>query len=116
MQLCGTGRTTNSALHYSLNQVELTFTLQFGADFADISKSGRERARGEMLPPIVEDGRVRLSYRGLTASRCTTIEFNPRPPISIRIGRVREALPPHGKRPLLYDPRESSRRQASAIL
>ena len=65
---------------YSLTPVNVSFAIHFEADFADIFEvRGMKRARrGEVLPPVVADGCVRLEYRGLDdAVRGTTIRFSP---------------------------------------
>ena len=68
--------------NYGLIAVTTSFALQFRADFADIFEvrgMKRER-RGDELPPIVGDGFVVLSYRGLDGvERRTRLEFTPRP-------------------------------------
>jgi glycogen debranching enzyme len=68
--------------NYSLIPVELSFTLQYDADFADIFEvRGLKRsARGRRLPDIVAADHVTLAYRGLDrVTRRTIIEFSPGP-------------------------------------
>jgi glycogen debranching enzyme len=61
---------------------ELLLNWRYFADFADVFEVRgmvRER-RGELLPPVIEAGSVRLSYRGLdNVLRSTTIRFDPLP-------------------------------------
>ncbi len=88
--------------NYSLSPVELSFSLHFGADFADIFEvrgTKRER-RGEMLPPVVEESRVQLAYRGLDDGvRRTTLEFSPQPrELQADRAEFHETLPPHGEK------------------
>jgi glycogen debranching enzyme len=62
--------------------IETLITLEFAADYADIFQvRGTKRAHtGEILPPIVEEDRVVLSYRGLDKkTRSTHLQFSPVP-------------------------------------
>jgi glycogen debranching enzyme len=85
--------------NYGTRPVELSFSLLLDADFIDIFEvrgTKRER-RGELLPPVVRDDRIELSYRGLDeAVRRTTIEFRPAP-VDVEATRAdfRQTLPPH---------------------
>jgi glycogen debranching enzyme len=85
--------------NYGTQAVELSFSLLFDADFTDIFEvrgMKRER-RGELLPPVVRESRIELSYRGLDqAVRRTTIEFRPAP-VHVEATRAdfRQTLPPH---------------------
>ena len=87
--------------NYSLIPIELSFTLQYDADFADIFEvRGMKRsARGRRLPDEVTADRVVLGYRGLDqVTRRTTIEFSPGPEqLSASRAYFHRMLPP-GKR------------------
>jgi glycogen debranching enzyme len=78
--------------------IETSISLEFAADYADIFQvRGTKRDRmGEMLPAIVEDDRVVLSYRGLDGIlRRTRLQFSPVPEkLSERSIRFRVALDP----------------------
>ena len=69
-------------LNYGLDEINIDFSLCFDADFVDIFEVRgmvRER-RGRLLEPLVEGGRVVLSYEGLDGKvRQTHIEFSPWP-------------------------------------
>lgn len=68
--------------NYSLSPIDLSFTLQYDADFADIFEvRGIKRStRGHRLADEVSADRVVLGYRGLDAIvRRTEIEFSPAP-------------------------------------
>jgi glycogen debranching enzyme len=68
--------------NYSLSPIELSFTLQYDADFADIFevRGIKRAARGHRLPDVVAADRVVLGYKGLDQSvRRTEIEFSPAP-------------------------------------
>ena len=68
--------------NFGQEDVVLPISLRFTADFADIFEvRGMERAaRGVVLDPSVEDGRIVLSYDGLDGvRRTTTIAFDPPP-------------------------------------
>ncbi|MBI1918709.1 MAG: amylo-alpha-1,6-glucosidase [Planctomycetes bacterium] len=87
--------------NYGLIPVTTSFALQFRADFADIFEvrgMKRER-RGDDLPPIVGDGFVVLSYRGLDrVERRTRLEFVPRPArLSGSEASFEVTLPPQGE-------------------
>jgi glycogen debranching enzyme len=68
--------------NHGLAPIRLALSLRFAADFADIFEvrgTKRER-RGEALPPLVDESRVVLGYRGLDGRlRRTTIELSPGP-------------------------------------
>ena len=69
-------------VNYSLSPIELSFTLQYDADFADIFevRGIKRRARGHRSPDEVTAERVVLSYQGLDrVLRRTEIEFSPGP-------------------------------------
>ena len=73
---------TLELVNYSLSPIELSFTLQYDADFADIFevRGIKRRARGHRLPDEVTADRVVLSYQGLDrVVRHTEIEFSPGP-------------------------------------
>jgi glycogen debranching enzyme len=78
--------------------IETSISLEFAADYADIFQvRGTKRDRmGEMLPAIVEDDQVVLSYRGLDGVlRRTRLQFSPVPEeLSERSVRFRVALDP----------------------
>ena len=88
--------------NYSLQTVEVSFDFIFEADFADIFevRGVKRECRGELLPPVIEPGRLQLSYRGLDEQvRSTTLEFSP-PPTKIHASRAEfhETLCPHGEK------------------
>lgn len=88
--------------NYSLSPVEIRFSFQFAADFADIFEVRglkRER-RGEMQPPVVREDRVELSYRGLdNVVRRTTVGFSPTPQlIHADSAEFHEILPAHSEK------------------
>ncbi len=73
---------TLELMNYSLSPIELSFTLQYDADFADIFevRGIKRRARGHRLPDEVTADRVVLGYQGLDGVvRRTEIEFSPGP-------------------------------------
>ena len=84
--------------NYSLSPIELSFTLQYDADFADIFEvRGIKRpSRGHRLADEVSADRVALSYRGLDAVvRRTEIEFSPAPEkLSASRAYFHRVLPP----------------------
>jgi glycogen debranching enzyme len=68
--------------NYGLGPVELSFTLEFLADFADIFevRGTKRRKRGELLPVERQHGRLVLAYLGLDGVvRRTILEFAPPP-------------------------------------
>src|SRR5687768_1171492 len=78
----GTCYETLELANYSLSPIELSFTLQYDADFADIFevRGIKRSARGHRLPDEVTADRVVLGYRGLDGvTRCTEIDFVPGP-------------------------------------
>lgn len=69
-------------LNYGLFSVDVAFSLEFDADFADIFEvRGLKRERkGRRLSDSVEEGRVTLAYEGLDGViRRTVLEFFPKP-------------------------------------
>jgi glycogen debranching enzyme len=69
---------------------EVTLEIIFASDFRDVFEvRGMHRARrGEMLPEQRDDGRVRLSYRGLDdVVRYTDVRFDP-PPLMVAANRA----------------------------
>jgi glycogen debranching enzyme len=61
---------------------EMRLNLAFAADFIDLFevRGMRRERRGEMLAPVIENGGVTLSYRGLDAVvRRTHLSFDPAP-------------------------------------
>jgi glycogen debranching enzyme len=68
--------------NHGLNPVAVCLRLHFAADFADIYevRGLKRKARGEDLPPKVDDRRITLAYRGLDGVlRTTRLEFEPPP-------------------------------------
>jgi glycogen debranching enzyme len=89
---------TLELVNYSLHPIELSFTLQYDADFADIFEvRGIKRVqRGHRLPDDVSADRVVLAYQGLDrAVRRTEIEFVPGPEkLSASRAYFHRTLPP----------------------
>jgi glycogen debranching enzyme len=87
--------------NYLPQPVEISLTLFFDADFADIFEvrgTKRER-RGQMLAPLVEADRVELQYRGLDKrTRRTVLQFRPAP-ASVQATRAEfhATLPAYGE-------------------
>src|SRR6266851_3422134 len=79
---------------------ELLLSWRYFADFADVFEvRGMVRGRrGELLPPVIEAGSVRLSYRGLdNILRSTTLRFDPPPEkVSAGFAQHRLIIPPGG--------------------
>jgi len=97
----GVGYERLQILNYGLFPVNVAFSLEFDADFADIFEvrgMKRER-RGRRLPDRVEDGRVTLSYEGLDrVIRRTRVEFFPKPKqVSSSEVRYEISLQPKGE-------------------
>src|SRR5262245_19740430 len=68
--------------NYGLVPIEVSFSLRFDADFADIFEvRGTRRARrGRVLPPAVGGGNAVLAYEGLDGVvRRARLEFSPAP-------------------------------------
>jgi glycogen debranching enzyme len=68
--------------NYGTETVELSLTLFFDADFADMFevRGTRRQRHGTILPPHVEHDLVRLSYAGLDDRlRTTTLRLSPQP-------------------------------------
>lgn len=68
--------------NFSSEPHELVLSWRYQVDFADVFEvRGMIRARrGELLPPVVDAGEVRLAYRGLDeVVRTTTLAFAPLP-------------------------------------
>jgi glycogen debranching enzyme len=68
--------------NFSLDPIETSICLEFAADFADIFQvRGVRRARtGDLLPAVVENDCVVLSYQGLDGQlRSTRLRFSPVP-------------------------------------
>ena len=95
-----------SAVNYAQSPVELSFSVQFGADFADLFEvRGTPRQhRGRLLPPRSSGGRLVLEYEGLDGRRRRTrIALDPEPEWSgdgEAIHRVR--IDPHGEATLRW--------------
>jgi glycogen debranching enzyme len=69
-------------VNYGLLPVEVSFSLQFDADFADIFevRGVKRQRRGVLLPEKIEGHTITLAYEGLDARiRRTTIDFSPAP-------------------------------------
>ena len=67
---------------YHHRPCDVTLEVIFAADFRDVFEvRGMHRpARGELLPEVREEGKVRLSYRGLDeVVRVTDVRFDPPP-------------------------------------
>ena len=88
--------------NYSLQPVDISFEYIFGADFADIFevRGAKRQRRGQALDPIVEPGRVQISYRGLDEQdRRTVISFDPLPAeLDGSAARFHVTIPAHGER------------------
>ncbi len=68
--------------NYALQTIDFSLSLEFEADFADVFelRGMKRKARGEILPPIVEDGQVIQAYKGLDGIlRKSRITFSPVP-------------------------------------
>jgi glycogen debranching enzyme len=87
--------------NYSLAAMDLSVSLEYGADYVDIFElRGLQRsARGERLEEVIEDNRVVLGYRGRDGVlRRTHVHFWPRPSaIDGAQARFDLALAPHGE-------------------
>lgn len=88
--------------NYALHPVDVAFEFQFGADFADIFevRGAKRDRRGEMLDPIVEQGKVQIRYRGLDQQeRSTIIAFDPAPvELDVSLAQFHVTIPPHGEK------------------
>ena len=94
-------------INYDSEQRNISLTLLFGADFADIFEvrgSTRER-RGEQLPVQVAEQEVVLAYRGLDNVERRTRLFFSRVPELLDEGRARFTFPlePKAEESLLID-------------
>src|SRR5262245_41692242 len=84
--------------NYGSEPIELTLSLAFASDFADIFevRGVRRQRRGRYLPGVVDGGSVTLSYFGLDGTvRQTALSFEPTPtvlPVSVATYALR--LPP----------------------
>jgi glycogen debranching enzyme len=70
--------------NFCSDRVETSVSLEFTADYADIFqvRGTKREITGELLPALVENDRVVLSYQGLDGRlRRTRLEFNPVPAI-----------------------------------
>src|SRR4051812_23672080 len=68
--------------NHGMAPVSATFTMEFGADYADIFevRGVKRERRGRSLPPSVHPDAVRLVYAGLdSAERATMLLFDPAP-------------------------------------
>jgi glycogen debranching enzyme len=69
-------------VNYGLLPIEISFSLQFDADFADIFevRGVKREGKGSRLKDVIEHDRIVLAYKGLDkVTRRTTIEFSPAP-------------------------------------
>ena len=69
-------------VNYGERKVSAPLEIHFGADFHDIFevRGIKRKARGQMLPPVIEDDHVILSYRGLDdIVRHSVVSFSQRP-------------------------------------
>lgn len=87
--------------NYTLNPVEIHFSLLFEADFVDIFevRGVKREKRGNYLPPVLSADRIQLGYRGLDqVVRSTTLTFSPAP-LRLEASRAdfHVTLPPHGE-------------------
>ncbi|MEW6387416.1 MAG: amylo-alpha-1,6-glucosidase [Thermodesulfobacteriota bacterium] len=91
--------------NYTSEEINLNWFLDFGADFADIFEvRGTCRpARGQLLPPQVQNRQVRLSYQGLDGViRRTSLEFS-HPPLELGGSQARFLLAvPGGGETVVY--------------
>ena len=80
--------------NYGTETVELTLSIQFGADFADIFevRGGSRARRGRLLEPVfLEDG-IQILYAGLDeVIRTTTLRVSG-PPAEFAAGEIRSVL------------------------
>jgi glycogen debranching enzyme len=87
--------------NFGLAAVEVSFSLHYRADFADIFEvRGTHRARrGRILGATIEGPAVTLAYEGLDGvRRRTRLAFDPRPDAVLNTEAFfRAALPPHGE-------------------
>ena len=68
--------------NYSQSRLDVSLNVEFDADYHDIFEVRGEtrKKRGQQLEPIVEESAVTISYLGLDeVTRCTRLEFLPRP-------------------------------------
>jgi len=80
--------------NHGAREVELTLSLEFASDFADLFevRGIRRKHRGRAWSRILRGGGVALSYRGLDgALRETTLSFEPAP-TKQRVGAAKYAL------------------------
>src|SRR5689334_12714791 len=79
--------------NFGHQRVAIAVEHRFAADFADLFevRGQRRESRGQVLPPEVRDGEVRLAYRGLDGvERVTRIGFDPAPKTSNASSAVHE--------------------------
>ncbi|MGH7726447.1 MAG: amylo-alpha-1,6-glucosidase [Candidatus Eiseniibacteriota bacterium] len=68
--------------NYALQAVDISFSLAFGADFADVFevRGTRRVQRGRLRDPLVESDRIVLGYEGVDGRvRSVRLEFEPAP-------------------------------------
>src|SRR5262249_32790517 len=88
--------------NYGAARVEVSFSLRFGSDFADIFEvRGTQRPRrGQALPPVTGGSEVVLGYTGLDGvTRRTRLSFSPAP---------RECTATHAHFSVALDPQQEA--------
>ncbi|MFN8571220.1 MAG: amylo-alpha-1,6-glucosidase [Gemmatimonadaceae bacterium] len=71
--------------NFALSIVSIELTARFAADYADIFevRGLQRKARGRLLPPVIEGGRVTFGYEGLDGIlRRTTVDATPAPDVN----------------------------------
>src|SRR5262249_2135346 len=102
---CGTAYQRIAVRNHGLRPIEISISLQFDNDFADLFEvRGEKRARrGTTSRTVLSDGRqVLLSYKGLDeAWRRTPLPFDPQPPeLTAHSAPFRFTLAPHESAPI----------------
>ncbi|HFC97452.1 MAG TPA: amylo-alpha-1,6-glucosidase [Thermosulfurimonas dismutans] len=87
--------------NYAFSELRIPVVIRFRADFVDIFevRGVRRRRRGHILPPVVEEDRVRISYQGLDGKLRTTEILFSTPPSALTPEEARFflSLPPKEK-------------------
>jgi glycogen debranching enzyme len=80
--------------NYGTETAELTLSVQFAADFADIFevRGGSRARRGRLLEPVFLEGGIQILYAGLDKVIRTTIVRVSGPPAEIVAGEIRSEL------------------------